>query len=150
MGMPAGCRPPGRGFARPSPLAHGFSSASPASSRPLSMLNMRWMVQMHAGVVSMKLVALQVLDDVFLAKLVVVVGRVLVETLLGLAAQVPRSTRNSMRRTPANGSEAVDEADGGEGLATAGGHLDQGAGLLALRDCFQVGMAVICAGHRPW
>jgi hypothetical protein len=86
-----------------------------------------------------ELVALQVLDDVFLAELVVVVGRaVLVELFLGLAAQV--APVHQKQHAPGAGEldQAVDEADGGEGLAAAGGHLDQGAGLVGLERVLQV------------
>jgi hypothetical protein len=92
------------------------------------MLNMRWMVQMVTRAVSVELVALQVLDDVFLAKLVVVVGRaVLVELFLGLAAQVAPVHQKQHAAGAGELDQAVDEADAGEGLAAAGGHLDQGA-----------------------
>jgi hypothetical protein len=86
-----------------------------------------------------ELVALQVLDDVFLAELVVVVGRaVLVELFLGLAAQV--AAVHQKQHAPGAGEldQAVDEADGGEGLAAAGGHLDQGARLVGLERVLQV------------
>ncbi len=78
-----------------------------------------------------EVVALQVLDDVFLAELEVVVGRVvLVEFLLGLPAEV--AAIDQKQHAPGAGEldQSVDEADGGEGLAAAGGHLDQGAGLV--------------------
>jgi hypothetical protein len=103
------------------------------------MLNSRWMVQMVTRAVSVELVALQVLDDVFLAELVVVVGRdVLVELFLGLAAQV--APVHQKQHAPGAGEldQPVDEADGGEGLAAAGGHLDQGARLVGLQAVLQV------------
>ncbi len=86
-----------------------------------------------------ELVALQVLDDVFLAELVVVVGRaVLVELFLGLAAQV--APVHQKQHAPGAGEldQAVDEADAGEGLAAAGGHLDQGARLVDLERVLKI------------
>ena len=98
------------------------------SSRPLSMEYMRWMVQMQTRAVVSSWLLLQVLDDVFLAELEVVVGRdVLVELLLGLAAEVAAVHQEQHAPRAGELDQAVDEADGGEGLAAAGGHLDQGA-----------------------
>ncbi len=65
------------------------SSRSSGSSLPLSMEYMRWMVQMQTRAVVSICVALQALDDVFLAELEVVVGRdVLLEFLEGLVGEV--------------------------------------------------------------
>ena len=76
-------------------------------------------------------VAVQVLDDVFLAELVVVVGRdVLVELLLRLAAEVAAVHQEQHAPRAGELDQPVDEADGGEGLAAAGGHLDQRARLV--------------------
>src|SRR5207249_107452 len=49
--------------------------------------------------------------------------------------------------------EAVNEVDGGIGLAAAGGHLDEGAafvggeGFLEVVDCFDLGRPEITLGH---
>ena len=84
--------------------------------------------------------ALQVLDDVFLAKLVVVVGRCVgVELFLGLAGQVAPVYQKQHVARAAKLDEAVDEADAGKGFAAAGGHLDQGLGLVVGQGFFQVG-----------
>ncbi len=86
-----------------------------------------------------EVVALQVLDDVFLAELVVVVGRdVGVELLLGLAAEVGAVDQEQHAPRAGELDQAVDEADGGEGLAAAGGHLDQRARLVGGEALFQV------------
>jgi len=86
-----------------------------------------------------ELVALQVLDDVFLAELVVVIGRVVgVELLLGLPAQVAPVDQKKHPFGAGKLDQAVDEADGGIGLAAAGGHLNQGAGLIGCERRFQV------------
>ena len=45
--------------------------------------------------------------------------------------------------------EPIAEVDGGEGLAAARGHLDQGARAVLGQGLFQVPMAVIWAGQRP-
>jgi hypothetical protein len=71
---------------------------------------------------------LQVLDDVFLAKLVVVVGAgVGVKLFLGLAGQVATVHQKQHTPRPAKLDEPVDEADAGKRFAAAGGHLDEGA-----------------------
>ncbi len=84
----------------------------------------------HAGA-GIHLAALQVLHDELFAKLVAVVGAgVLVKLFFGLAAQVApvHQKQHAPRTTKLN--QAVDEADGGEGLATARGHLDEGFGFV--------------------
>ena len=84
--------------------------------------------------------ALQVLDDVFLAKLVVVVGAgVGVEFFLGLAGQVAPINQKQHAARAAKLDEAVNKADAGKGFAAAGGHLDQGLGLVGGKALFQVG-----------
>jgi hypothetical protein len=86
-----------------------------------------------------QVVAGQVLDDVFLAELEVVVGRdVLVEFLLGLAAEVAAIDQEQHAPRPGELDQAVDEADRGEGLAAAGGHLDQCARLVGGQAGFEV------------
>jgi hypothetical protein len=83
---------------------------------------------------------LQVLDDVFLAKLVVVVGAgVGVKLFLGLAGQVAPVHQEQHAARTAKLDEAVDEADAGKGFAAAGGHLDQGLGFVGGEGFFQVG-----------
>ena len=93
----------------------------------------------HAGG-CVELVALQVLDDVFLAKLVVVVGAgVGVELFFGLAGQVAPIHQEEHAARSAKLDEAVDEADAGKGLAAAGGHLDEGLGFVGSQGFFQIG-----------
>jgi hypothetical protein len=86
-----------------------------------------------------ELVAREVLDDVLLAELVVVDRRdVLVELLLGLPAQVAAVHQEQHAPRARELDQPVDEADGGEGLAAAGGHLDQRARLVGGQTLFQV------------
>ncbi len=86
-----------------------------------------------------EVVAGQVLDDVFLAELEVVVGRkVLVEFLLGLAPEVATIDQEQHATGAGELDQAVDEADGGEGLAAAGSHLDQRARLVGGEAGFEV------------
>ena len=85
------------------------------------------------------LVALQALDDVFLAELEVVVGRdVLLEFLEGLVGEVAAVDQEQHAPRPGELDQAVDEGNGGEGLARAGGHLDQGARAVFLQRLFEV------------
>ena len=95
-------------------------------------------------------VARQALDDVLLGELVVVVGRdVLLEFLQRLLAEVAAVDQEQHAPRAGELDEPVDEVDGGEGLAAAGGHLDQGAGTVLGSDFSRFWMAVICAGQRP-
>ena len=73
-------------------------------------------------------VAREMLDDVFLGELVVVHGRdELLELLEGLPAEVAAVHEEQDAARAGVLDEAVSEVDGGEGLARAGGHLDEGA-----------------------
>ncbi len=73
-------------------------------------------------------VALQPLDDVFLGKLEVVVGRiVLLEFLQRLVGEVAAINQEQHALCSGELYQAIDEADAGKGFAGAGGHLDQGA-----------------------
>ena len=84
-------------------------------------------------------VAGEVLDDVFLAEFVVVVGRdELVEFLLGLAAEVGAIDQEQHAPGAGKLDQPVDEVDGGVGLAAARGHLDQRARLVGGQRLFQV------------
>ncbi len=84
-------------------------------------------------------VAGQALDDVLLGELEVVVGRdVLLELLQGLAAEVAAIDQEEDPPGAGELDQPVDEVDGGEGLAAAGGHLDQGAGTVAAQRVFEV------------
>jgi hypothetical protein len=103
------------------------------------MLNRRWMVLMHTRAVVSSWLLAEVLDDVLLAELVVVVGRdVSVEFLLGLPAQVAAVHQEQHAPHAGKLDQPVDEADGGEGLAAAGGHLDQRTRLVQRQAGFQV------------
>ena len=80
------------------------------------------------------------LDDVLLAELEVVVGRdVLLELLEGLPAEVAAIDQEQDPPRAGELDQPVDEVDGGEGLAAAGRHLDQGAGLVLAQRVFEVG-----------
>ena len=100
-----------------------------------------------AGVL-VEMIAAQLLDDVFLAKLEVVVGRVvLVEFLLGLAAEVVAIDQEQHAPRPGKLDQAVDEGNRCEGLAAAGGHLDQRARLVGGQAGFDVVRGLDL--HRP-
>ncbi len=90
------------------------------------------------------------LDDVLLGELAVVVGRdVLLELLERLVAEVAAVDQEQHAPRAGELDEAVDEVDGGEGLAAAGGHLDEGARRSWASDFSRFLMAVTCAGQRP-
>ena len=92
----------------------------------------------HAGA-GVHLVALQVLHDELFAKLVAVVGAgVLVKLFFGLAAQVAPVHQKQHAPRTTKLDEAVDEADGGEGLAAARGHLNEGFGFVGSQTLFKV------------
>jgi hypothetical protein len=85
-------------------------------------------------------VTAQTLDDVLLGERVVVVRRdVSLELLEGLVAEVAAVHQEQHPPRAGELDEAVDEADGGEGLAAAGGHLHQGAGAIVPEGLLQVG-----------
>ena len=79
------------------------------------------------------------LDDVLLAEFEVIDrGDVLVELLLGLSSQVAAVHQEQHAPRAAELDQPVDEADGGEGLAAAGRHLDQRTRLVLGEARFQV------------
>ncbi len=81
----------------------------------------------HAGG-GVELIAAQALDDVFLGELVVVHGRdELLKFLERLVAEIAAIHEEQDAFRPGVFDEAIDEIDGGEGLARAGGHLDERA-----------------------
>ena len=95
------------------------------------------------------------LDDVLLAELEVVVGRdVLLELLQGLSAQVAAVDQEQHAPGAGELDQAVAEDDGGEGLAGAGGHLDESARpvlaqrLLESRDRLRFGRPEIVDERR--
>ena len=82
---------------------------------------------------------MQALDDVLLGELEVVVGRgVLLEFLERLVAEVAAVDQEQHAPGAGELDEPVDEGDGGEGFARAGGHLDEGAGAVFLERLFEV------------
>jgi hypothetical protein len=85
------------------------------------------------------LIALQALDDVFLAELEVVVGRdVLLEFLEGLVGEVAAIDQEQDAPRAGEFDQSVDEGNRGEGLARASGHLDQGARAVFRQGFFEV------------
>ena len=86
---------------------------------------------------AVELRALQVLDVVKLGELAAVVGRA--ELLVprrrdqGLIAEVAAPDEEEDAARASELDEAVNEVDGGVGLAAAGGHLDEGAALVGGR-----------------
>src|SRR5437870_13709782 len=124
---------------------------------------------------AVELRGLQVLDVVKLGELAAVVGRdELLEFFQGLVAEVAAIDEEEYATRASELDEAVNEVDGGEGLAAAGGHLDEGAafvggeGFLEIADGFdlrgpqirfrhlirsqQVGKASVelCVGFKPF
>src|SRR5205823_4916211 len=76
---------------------------------------------------SVELRGLQVLDVVKLGELAAVVGRdELLEFFQGLVAEVAAVDEEEDAARAGELDEAVNEVDGGVGLAAAGGHLDEG------------------------
>ena len=76
-------------------------------------------------------VFLEVLDGVFVGELVPVDGAdELLELVVGLLAEVVAVDEEEDPAGVGVLDEPVAEVDGGEGLATAGGHLDEGPGLV--------------------
>src|SRR5207244_2583497 len=80
---------------------------------------------------AVELCALQVLDVVKLGELAAVVGRdELLEFFQGLVAEVAAVDEEEDAACAGELDEAVNEVDGGVGLAAAGGHLDEGAAFV--------------------
>src|SRR5437667_8073247 len=77
------------------------------------------------------LAPLQVLDVVKLGELAAVVGRdELLEFFQGLVAEVAAVDEEEDAARAGELDEAINEVDGGVGLAAAGGHLDEGAAFV--------------------
>src|SRR5204862_3627881 len=94
---------------------------------------------------AVELRALQVPDVVKLGELAAVVGRdELLEFFQGLVAEVAAIDEEEDAARAGELDEAVNEVDGGVGLATAGGHLDEGTafvggeGALEIADGFNL------------
>ena len=84
-------------------------------------------------------IGLQMLDVVKLGEFPPVIGGdKLVKLLEGLATQVVTVDQEEHPFCFGVLDQTVDEIDGGEGLAAAGGHLDQGAGTIESERSFQV------------
>src|SRR5437764_3070026 len=109
---------------------------------------------------AVELRGLQVLDVVKLGELAAVVGRdELLEFFQGLVAEVAAVDEEEDAARASELDEAVNEVDGGVGLAAAGGHLDEGAAFVGGEPEFpleaDIGKGVIVAiagsgaGHKP-
>jgi hypothetical protein len=103
---------------------------------------------------AVELRALQVLDVVKLGELAAVVGRdELLEFFQGLVAEVAAVDEEEDAARAGELDEAVNEVDGGVGLAAAGRHLDEsaafvgGEGFLEIADCFDLRRPQITLGH---
>ena len=106
------------------PLEHGIHALDGADADP------------RGGIEG---VARQALDDELFGELEVVVRRdVLLELLERLVAEVAAVDQEEHAARACELDEAVDEVDGGEGLAAAGGHLDQGAGTVLSQRLFEI------------
>src|ERR1051326_9550091 len=88
---------------------------------------------------AVELRALQVLDVVKLGELAAVVGRnELLEFFQGLVAEVAAVDEEEDAARAGELDEAVNEIDGGVGLAAAGGHLAKGAAFFGGEGFFEV------------
>src|SRR5438477_10981609 len=88
---------------------------------------------------TVELRALQVLNIVKLGELPAVVGRdELLEFFQGLVAEVAAVDEEEDAARAGELNEAVNEVDGGVGLAAAGGHLDKGAAFVGSEGFFEV------------
>src|SRR5581483_10669804 len=103
---------------------------------------------------AVELRALQVLNVVKLGELAAVVGRdELLEFFQGLVAEVAAVDEEEDAARAGELDEAVNEVDGGVGLAAAGGHLDEGAafvggeGFLEVADGFDLRGPEIARRH---
>ena len=100
---------------------------------------MRWMVLMQTWLSLRDEGGFEALDVVELGELaVVVVRQVGHEFLLGLLAEVLRVDQEQDALGIGVLEQAIDGCDGGEGLAGAGGHLDERAGPVVLEGFFQI------------
>ena len=112
------------------------------------------MVEMQTRLTRSSCARLQVLDVVKLGELAAVVGRdELLEFFQGLVAEVAAVDEEEDAARAGELDEAVNEVDGGVGLAAAGGHLDEGAafvggeGFLEVADGFDLRGPEIGRGH---
>src|SRR5881409_116800 len=103
---------------------------------------------------AVELRGLQVLDVVKLGELAAVVGRdELLEFFQGAVAEIAAVDEEEDTARAGELDEAVNEVDGGVGLAAAGGHLDEGAafvggeGFLKVADGFDLRGPEISGGH---
>src|SRR5206468_12643534 len=88
---------------------------------------------------AVELRGLQVLDVVKLGELAAVVGRdELLEFFQGLVAEVAAVDEEEDAARAGELDKAVNEVDGGVGLAAAGGHLDEGAAFVGGEGFFEV------------
>src|SRR4029453_1177939 len=88
---------------------------------------------------AVELRALQMLDVVKLGELAAVVGRdELLEFFQSLVAEVAAVDEEEDAARAGELDEAVNEVDGGVGLAAAGGHLDEGAAFVGGEGCFEI------------
>src|SRR5437660_5323756 len=88
---------------------------------------------------AVELRGLQVLDVVKLGELAAVVGRdELLEFFQGLVAEVAAVDEEEDAARAGELDEAVNEVDGGVGLAAAGGHLDESAAFVGGEGFFEV------------
>ncbi len=124
----------------PSPVLRPRPRRPPRpGSRPLSMEYRRWIVLMQTRAVVSSVLPVEPLDDVLLGELEVVVGRdVLLEFLERLLAEVAAVHQEQDAPRAGELDEPVDEVDGGEGLARAGGHLDEGARTVFGQRLFEI------------
>ena len=114
------------------------------------------MVLMHTCACGSMLLRGQALHVVQLGELAAVVGRrVGHELLVRLLAEVARIDQEQDALGAAELEQAVDRGDGGEGLAGAGGHVHQGAGLVQRQRFLQPGdgadlaVAQVCVRAAP-
>ena len=106
------------------PLEHGVHALDGADANP------------RGGVEG---IARQLLDNELFSELEVVVGRdVLLEFLERLVAEVTAIYQKEHAARTAELNESIDEVDGGEGLAAAGGHLDEGAWTILSQRLFEI------------
>ena len=88
---------------------------------------------------AVELRGLQVLDVVKLGELAAVVGRdELLEFFQGLVAEIAAVDEEEDAARAGELDEAVNEVDGGVGLAAAGGHLDEGAAFVGGQRFFEI------------
>src|SRR5438477_11079536 len=88
---------------------------------------------------AVELRGLQVLDVVKLGELAAVVGRdELLEFFQGLVAEIAAVDEEQDAARAGELDKAVNEVDGGVGLAAAGGHLDEGAAFVGSESFLEV------------